>query len=96
MPFNRLFHADSLCEHSQGIITWGAGRAGSRSWRRRAALGAKGVGVKILSGDSERVTQNVRSELGIAINGALFGTETENRPGAIVQRTKRIIERYTR
>ena len=39
------------------------------------------------------MTQHVRSELGIAINGALIGTETENRPGTIGQRIKRIIEK---
>ena len=42
-----------------------------------AALGAKGVGVKILSGDNERVTQHVCGELGIPINGVLTGTEIE-------------------
>jgi len=39
--------------------------------------------VKILSGDNARVTQHVGSELGIAINGALIGTEIENRQGTI-------------
>jgi Mg2+-importing ATPase len=42
-----------------------------------AALGAKGVGVKILSGDNERVTQHVCAELGIPITGMLTGTEIE-------------------
>jgi Mg2+-importing ATPase len=42
-----------------------------------AALGAKGVGVKILSGDNERVTQHVCTELGIPITGVLTGTEIE-------------------
>ena len=42
-----------------------------------AALGVKGVGVKILSGDNERVTQHVCGELGIPINGVLTGTEIE-------------------
>ena len=42
-----------------------------------AALGAKGVGVKILSGDNERVTQHVCAELGIPITGLLTGTEIE-------------------
>ncbi len=42
-----------------------------------AALGAKGVGVKILSGDNERVTQHVCVELGIPILGMLTGTEIE-------------------
>ena len=41
------------------------------------ALGAKGVGVKILSGDNERVTQHVCSELGIPIIGLLTGAEIE-------------------
>ena len=42
-----------------------------------AALGVKGVGVKIVSGDNERVTQHVCGELGIPINGVLTGTEIE-------------------
>ena len=42
-----------------------------------AALGAKGVGVKILSGDNEHVTQHVCTELGIPITGLLNGTEIE-------------------
>ena len=42
-----------------------------------AALGAKGVGVKILSGDSERVTQHVCAALGIPITGLLTGIEIE-------------------
>jgi P-type Mg2+ transporter len=42
-----------------------------------AALGADGVGVKILSGDNERVTQHVCTELGIPIIGLLTGTEIE-------------------
>src|SRR6202011_5765404 len=42
-----------------------------------AALGAKGVGVKILSGDNEHVTQHVCTELGIPITGLLTGTEME-------------------
>jgi len=42
-----------------------------------AALGAKGVGVKILSGDNERVTQHVCTELGIPVTGLLTGTEIE-------------------
>jgi Mg2+-importing ATPase len=42
-----------------------------------AALGAKGVGVKILSGDNERVTQHVCTGLGIPITGLLTGTEIE-------------------
>ena len=42
-----------------------------------AALGVKGVGVKILSGDNERVTQHVCTELGIPITGLLTGNEIE-------------------
>ena len=42
-----------------------------------AALGIKGVGVKILSGDNERVTQHVCAALGIPITGLLTGTEIE-------------------
>jgi len=42
-----------------------------------AALGANGVGVKILSGDNERVTQHVCTELGIPITGVLSGAEIE-------------------
>ena len=42
-----------------------------------AALGAKGVRVKILSGDNERVTQHVCSELGIPVTGLLTGAEIE-------------------
>ena len=42
-----------------------------------AALVAKGVGVKILSGDNERVTQHVCAELGIPVTGLLTGTEIE-------------------
>src|SRR6266566_4463552 len=42
-----------------------------------AALGAKGIGVKILSGDNERVTQHVCAELGIPITGVLTGTDIE-------------------
>ena len=42
-----------------------------------AALGAKGVSVKILSGDNERVTQHVCSTLDIPITGLLTGTEIE-------------------
>jgi Mg2+-importing ATPase len=40
-----------------------------------AALGIKGIAVKILSGDNERVTQHVCNELGIPITGLLTGTE---------------------
>ena len=40
-----------------------------------AALAANGVGVKILSGDNERVTQHVCAELGIPITGLLTGAE---------------------
>lgn len=42
-----------------------------------AALGARGVGVKILSGDNECVTQHVCTELGIPIIGVLTGAEIE-------------------
>ena len=42
-----------------------------------AALEIKGVGVKILSGDNERVTQHVCAALGIPITGLLTGTEIE-------------------
>ena len=42
-----------------------------------AALAANGVGVKILSGDNERVTQHVCRELGIAVTGLLTGAEIE-------------------
>ena len=42
-----------------------------------AALGAKGVSVKILSGDNEHVTQHVCAALGIPITGLLTGTEIE-------------------
>lgn len=42
-----------------------------------AAFEAKGVGVKILSGDNERVTRHVCTELGIPIAGVLTGTEIE-------------------
>ncbi len=42
-----------------------------------AALGIKGVGVKILTGDNEHVTQHVCSELGIPITGLLTGAEIE-------------------
>jgi Mg2+-importing ATPase len=42
-----------------------------------AALGIKGVGVKILTGDNEYVTQHVCSELGIPITGLLTGAEIE-------------------
>jgi len=42
-----------------------------------AALGAKGVSVKILSGDNEHVTQHVCAELGIPISGLLTGTQIE-------------------
>ena len=42
-----------------------------------AALGKKGVGVKILTGDNEHVTQHVCSELGIPATGLLTGVEIE-------------------
>jgi Mg2+-importing ATPase len=42
-----------------------------------AALRTNCVGVKILSGDNERVTQHVCTQLGIPITGLLTGTEIE-------------------
>ena len=42
-----------------------------------AAIAAQGVGVKILTGDNEHVTQHVCSELGIPITGLLTGAEIE-------------------
>ena len=42
-----------------------------------AALGAKGIGVKIVSGDNERVTQHVCTELGVPIIGCLTGAEID-------------------
>ncbi|HTT80127.1 MAG TPA: magnesium-translocating P-type ATPase [Stellaceae bacterium] len=42
-----------------------------------AALGAKGVAIKILSGDNEQVTQHVCHELAIPIVGLLTGAEIE-------------------
>jgi P-type Mg2+ transporter len=42
-----------------------------------AALTAKGVGIKILSGDNERVTQHVCGELSIPVTGLLTGAEIE-------------------
>jgi Mg2+-importing ATPase len=41
------------------------------------ALAASGVGVKILSGDNERVTRHVCRELGIPVTGLLTGAEIE-------------------
>jgi Mg2+-importing ATPase len=41
------------------------------------ALAANGVGVKILSGDNERVTRHVCRELGIPVTGLLTGAEIE-------------------
>jgi len=41
------------------------------------ALAARGVGVKILSGDNERVTRHVCRELGIPVTGLLTGTEIQ-------------------
>jgi Mg2+-importing ATPase len=40
-------------------------------------LAANGVGVKILSGDNERVTRHVCRELGIPVTGLLTGAEIE-------------------
>jgi Mg2+-importing ATPase len=42
-----------------------------------AALRVKGVGVKIVSGDNERVTEHVCATLGIPITGLLTGSEIE-------------------
>ena len=42
-----------------------------------AALTAKGIGIKILSGDSERVTLHVCGELAIAVTGLLTGADIE-------------------
>jgi len=42
-----------------------------------AALKAKGVGIKILSGDNDQVTQHVCGELAIPITGLLTGAEIE-------------------
>lgn len=43
--------------------------------RAIAALAAAGVGVKILTGDNERVTQHVCDQLGVPVKGILTGTE---------------------
>ena len=40
-----------------------------------AALGRSGVGIKILTGDNERVTQFVCGQLGIPVTGLLIGTQ---------------------
>ncbi len=40
-----------------------------------AALGRSGVGIKIITGDNERVTQHVCTQLGIPVEGLLTGTE---------------------
>jgi Mg2+-importing ATPase len=42
-----------------------------------AALAASGVAVKIVTGDNERVTRHVCTELGLAIEGVLTGTEVQ-------------------
>jgi Mg2+-importing ATPase len=42
-----------------------------------AALTANGVGIKILSGDNERVAQHVCRELAIPVTGLLTGAEIE-------------------
>ena len=39
------------------------------------AMAASGVAVKIVTGDNERVTRHVCTELGVPINGVLTGTE---------------------
>jgi len=43
-----------------------------------AALEAKGVGVKILTGDNEHVTQHVCTQLGVPVTGVLTGAEMES------------------
>jgi Mg2+-importing ATPase len=40
-----------------------------------AALGRSGIGIKILTGDNERVTQYVCTQVGIPVEGLLTGTE---------------------
>jgi Mg2+-importing ATPase len=40
-----------------------------------AAMAASGVAVKIVTGDNERVTRHVCTQLGVAIDGVLTGTE---------------------
>jgi Mg2+-importing ATPase len=42
-----------------------------------AALETKGVGVKILTGDNEHVTQHVCTQLGVPVTGMLTGAEME-------------------
>jgi Mg2+-importing ATPase len=42
-----------------------------------AALAASGVAVKIVTGDNERVTRHVCTQLGVAIEGVLTGTEVQ-------------------
>jgi Mg2+-importing ATPase len=42
-----------------------------------AALAASGVAVKIVTGDNERVTRHVCTELGVAIEGVLTGNEVQ-------------------
>ena len=43
--------------------------------RALSAMAASGVAVKIVTGDNERVTRHVCTELGVPINGVLTGTE---------------------
>jgi len=43
--------------------------------RAIAALKRKGVGIKILTGDNERVTRHVCAELGVPVSGILTGSE---------------------
>ena len=54
-------------------------------------LGRRGIGIKILTGDNERVTQHVCSQLGIPIEGLLTGTEisalSEEALGARIEET---------
>jgi P-type Mg2+ transporter len=54
-------------------------------------LGRAGIGVKILTGDNERVTRHLCAELGIPITGVLTGTElaslSEEALGARIEET---------
>ena len=56
-----------------------------------AALGRSGIGIKILTGDNERVTQYVCTQLGIPVDGLLTGTElsalSEEALGARIEET---------
>jgi len=56
-----------------------------------AALGRSGIGIKILTGDNERVTQYVCSQLGIPVDGLITGAElsalSEEALGARIEAT---------